>query len=348
MPEAFQSYEIVVPTCTSAPNEGFREYTLVVPNCNGATSINGTEFTACFGASFYHQIIASGGVAPYTYSTPNGGLPPSVVLSGDVLLGVITNSGTYAATIRVTDSLNAVSDFLFTFTVSQPLTLTLEGILPVVPSEPYSQQLVIEGLAPGDGTITFDPASLPPGLTFDSVTNTISGTTLVQSGVYPIVATLDSGSCANTFNFSLIVYRLLLDPIALCVIPNIAYYAKLSTLNGIAPFTWAVTGNALPDYLTLNTSTGEITGSAATETVTYTSVRVTDGLGSVASTDLTITVSTICGESGSGTGGTNTDAPPVAPGRAPWIPSLQSARMLVGSSYFEDNLIKYLPTMYGS
>jgi len=348
MSEAFQSYEVVVPECTGAPNEGFKTYTLVINPCAGGMSLNASSFTSCFGSSFYFQLAASGGATPYTYSIVSGGLPPSVVLSGDTFIGVLVKSGSYSTVVHVVDNLGNEADFNLSFVVSSPLVLDAAGILPVVPSEPYSQQLVIEGLAPGVGTITFDPALLPAGLTFDSGTNTISGTTDIQSGIYPIVATLGYGGCVNTYSFSLIVYRLRVDPIVLCVFPNVAYYTKLFALNGVAPFTWEITGSALPDYLSLNSQTGEITGSAATETVLYTSVRVTDGLGSVASTDLTVTVSTICAGTGSGSGGTSAGAPPVAPGRAPWIPSLQSAIMVVGSGYFEDNLIKYLPTMYGT
>lgn len=341
------SYTFTIRAVDSGFSVGVGTYTLIVAVCSGNFSLNASSFASCFGSSFYFQLVASGGASPYTYTIPFGGLPPSLVLSGDTLLGVLTHSGSYSATVHVADSIGAEADFPLTFVVSPPLTLDVEGILPVVPSEPYSQQLIISGFQPGEGTISFDPVLLPDGLTFDSGTNTISGTTTIQSGVYPIVATLSVGDCVNTYSFSLIVYRLELDPITLCVLPNVPYYAKLFTLNGISPFTWELTGDALPDYLSLNTLTGEITGSAATETVTYTSVRVTDGLGNVASTSLTVTVSTICGELGSTTGGINVGAPPVAPGRAPWIPSLQSAIMVVGSGYFEDNLIKYLPTMYG-
>lgn len=340
-------YTFTIRAVDAVSSVGVATYTLIADVCPAGFTLNQTAFTSCFGSSFYFQLAASGGVAPYTYSMPYGGLPPSVVLSGDTLLGVVTHHGTFSATVRVSDFFGSTQDFVLTFDVSAPLELDIAGILPVTPSEPYSQQLIIVGLNPGEGTITFDPGLLPDGLAFDSGTNTISGTTNIQSGVYPIVATLSHGACANTYNFSLIVYRLEIDPVMLCVLPNVPYYAKLFTLNGISPFTWEITGNALPDYLSLNTLTGEITGSAATETVTYTSVKVTDGLGSVASANVTVTVSTICGELGSTTGGVNSGAPPVAPGRAPWIPSLQSAIMVVGSGYFEDNLIKYLPTMYG-
>lgn len=314
-----------------------------------AISLNASSFSLCFGASFYFTLEASGGEGEtYSYSIVSGGLPPSVVLSGDTLQGVATKAGVFYADVLVADyPLSEEAYFTLEFIVRDPLTLE-NGVLPVVPSEPYLHQLVIEGLLPGQGTITFDPGLLPDGLSFYSGTNTISGTTAVQSGVYPIVATLNYGGCENTYSFSLIVYKLEIDPVSLCVFPNVPYYAKLFTLNGISPFTWEVVGDPLPDYLTLNPLTGEITGSAATETVTYTNVRVTDGLGSVATTDVTITVSTICKETASVTGRVSVGYPPVAPGRAPWIPSLQSAIMVVGSGYFEDNLIKYLPTMYGT
>lgn len=344
MSEAFQSYVMVVPACPGAPNEGFKTYTLVVNPCAGGMVLNASSFTSCFGSSFYFQLAASGGVAPYTYSLQGGGLPPSLLLSGDEILGVLTHAGTYDTVIRVVDNTSTTVDFPVTFIVGSALRLDVDGIFPVVPSAPYSQQLVITGMAPGAGIITLDSAQLPPGLTYNTGTNTISGTTTVQTGIYPIVSTLDSGTCTNTYNFNLLVYRLQVEPFALCVLPNVEYYARLSTLNGIAPFTWEVTGTALPDYLVLNALTGEITGSAATEAVVYSSVKVTDGLGNTASTDLTITVSTLCASNTQHRPG----APPTAPGRAAWIPSLQSALIIIGSNYFADNLIRYLPSMYGT
>ena len=335
----FGVYPIVIRVVnTDLEESATEEFLLVVDNA--------IEHNICFNSSFYIELGASGGTPPYTFSIVGGYLPPSLVLSDNAILGIATHFGTYLVTIRVLDSeLAVISDIDITFIVSPKLELDIEGISAVIPSEVYSQQLVIRGFAPGEGTILLNNVQLPTGLTFNSGTNTISGTTAVQYGVFPITTTLSVGDCTNMYNFNLIVYRLAIDPISLCVFPNVPYYAKLFTLNGIAPFTWEVTGVALPDYLTLNVNTGEVTGSASTETVVYTSVRITDGLGSVVSTDLTVTVSTICGDSS--TWGSNTDAPPVSPGRAPWISSLPSAIMLVGCGYFEDNLIKYLPAVYG-
>lgn len=341
--EAYKEYTLVVPDCAIASNEGYKTYTLVVSPCVIDITIGQTEFNVCYNSSFYHKLAASGGIAPYTYSFPTGGLPPSLILNGDEILGVVSQQGPTTAVLRVTDAVDTVKDFVLTFNIPYALALNSALILPAVPTEYYEQQLVITGLEPGEGSITLDPVQLPAGLTYDDVTHTISGTTL-QEGTFSILTILSNGVCSNEYRFNLRVYKLQLEPYALCVYPNLPFYTRLTTLNGVSPFTWSVVGDPLPDYLVLNTLTGEITGSAATEEVVYTGVRVVDGLGSSTEVDLTVTVSSLCGEMGGIV--LPPDFPPVAPGRAPWIPSLQSKSTLVAANYFSDNLIKYLPNMY--
>ena len=312
-------------------------------------SLDPTTFEVCFGSSFSFKLDAESTApreAGFDYSFPEGGLPPSLILNGDTVSGVFTNSGTYVAVLRVTDTEygeEPTTDFDLTFIVSAPLRIDSTSISPVVPSIPYEQQLIIHGASPGEGTIALDDTQLPDGIGYNPATNTLYGTTLVQDGVYPVSVVLTLGECTNTHAFNLLVYRLGVEPFVLCVIPNVDYYSRLFTLNGIMPFTWEIVGDPLPDYLSLSPHTGEITGSAAEEGVTYTVVRVTDGLGNTASTDLTVSVSSLCESSSRYGPGT----PPVSAGKASWIPSLQSKITLTGSKYFEDNLIKYLPNMYG-
>lgn len=324
--------------------EVIQPYQFTIATCLGVVTIDQDTFAGCFGGSFFHQIIASGGIAPYTYSLPSGVLPPSLILTGDTLLGVLSQAGTFHTTLNVTDATSTTTTIILTFTVTG-LYLDVAGISPVKPGIYYEQQLVIHGVPVGGGTISLDPVQLPTGLTYNSTTQIISGTTMIQNGIFPISTVLDSGTCQNTFAFSLIVYKLQIEPFSLCVIPGIPFYARLTTLNGISPFTWTIASESapLPDYLTLNSVTGEITGSAATEETVYTGVNVIDGLGNDSLVDLTITVNSQCPS-----GGTRPpNEPPIAPGRAPWIPSLQSKQAIVAENFFGGNLIQFLPSMYG-
>ncbi len=61
-----------------------------------------------------------------------------------------------------------------------------------------------------------------------------------------------------------------------------AYSSTLATTGGTAPFTWSVFGGVLPVGLSLNSSTGAITGTPTTAGNTTVTVRVVDNAGSSA------------------------------------------------------------------
>ena len=71
-----------------------------------------------------------------------------------------------------------------------------------------------------------------------------------------------------------------------------AYSQTLTEQNGLAPFTWALASGSLPAGLSLNTSTGAITGTPTQPGVSSFTVQVTDAesVPAMASTSLSITV----------------------------------------------------------
>lgn len=79
--------------------------------------------------------------------------------------------------------------------------------------------------------------------------------------------------------------------------PGLAYTQTLSTSGGASPYTYAVTAGSLPSGLSLNTSTGVISGTPTTTGTASFTVRVTDssinhiGTSRTRSTDYSISVS---------------------------------------------------------
>jgi len=139
----------------------------------------------------------------------------------------------------------------------------------------YSATLAATG---GTAPYTWSTTStLPAGLTLAS-TGVISGTpTALATSASVSFTVTDSSTPALTQTATLTITvtasGLTISPSSL---PSghqgTAYSATLTASGGTAPYTWSITSGALPAGLTLNASTGTITG---TPTVTATNISIT-------------------------------------------------------------------------
>jgi len=119
----------------------------------------------------------------------------------------------------------------------------------------------------GTGPYTFVLAGeLPPPLVLDEGTGSITGTP-TSTGIYPfsVVAT-DSLGCSGSQDYGLIIDStgcpsITLSPTTLPGAAQGAPYAEtVAAGGGTGPYTYALTAGALPDGMTLNTISGEISG----------------------------------------------------------------------------------------
>jgi len=70
------------------------------------------------GEAYTQTLAATGGVAPYAWSLPEGGLPEGLALAADgALSGTPTTAGTYSLNVAVADSLGTVASASFRLTV---------------------------------------------------------------------------------------------------------------------------------------------------------------------------------------------------------------------------------------
>lgn len=94
---------------------------------------------------------------------------------------------------------------------------------------------------------------------------------------------------------------------------NVAYSATLSATGGQPPYTWSITGS-LPSGLTLNSSTGVISGTPTAAATDNFSAMVTDSTGASATQNFSITINP-ASSSGSSFAITTTSFPPGAVGQ---------------------------------
>ena len=159
----------------------------------------------------------------------------------------------------------------------------------------YSQTLTATGGTP-PFSWTLDSGSLPAGLTLNASTGAVTGTP-TSAGTESFTARVtDSLSQTDTQALSIEVAPAPPPPVTVSTtsLPGgtvgQAYSETLAATGGTPPFTWTLDSGSLPAGLTLNASTGAVTGtptSAGTESFT---ARVTDSLSQTDTQALSIEV----------------------------------------------------------
>jgi hypothetical protein len=148
----------------------------------------------------------------------------------------------------------------------------------------------------GTGTLLWsitagDP---PPGLFLSATTGVISGTPTSSGTSTFTVQVTDSAAApvSVSHQFSIIVVNHLI--ITTTLLPtgsvNVPYSATLAENGGAGPFSWSTTAGNLPAGLSLNASTGVISGSPTTSEKSTFTVQVADSSTQTATQQLSITI----------------------------------------------------------
>ncbi len=252
----------------------------------GFVTITNTSLPDGNVAIFYDtQLIATGGLAPYTWSLTSGTLPPGLSLTATtgVISGTPTTTGSYPITVQVADSEStpATATGMFTITINPtpPLQVTTSSLPAGTQGVHYSNSLAATGgVPPYSWSLTSGP--LPQGMTL-SGTGVISGTPTGSSGSFPITAQV-TDTLRNTASSSGLTLIINSGPLVITTVSlpagtqSVPYSATMSAAGGTPPYTWSLRFGTLPNGLTLNPSTGVISGTPTASGGTSIEFQITD------------------------------------------------------------------------
>uniref|UniRef100_UPI0005A9F5A7 autotransporter family protein n=1 Tax=Aeromonas popoffii TaxID=70856 RepID=UPI0005A9F5A7 len=232
------------------------------------------------GTSYSETLSASGGTAPYTYAITAGALPAGLNLntSTGVISGTPSASGTSNLSVTATDANSASGSQAYTLTIgaqapvanavsatvaanssANPITLNISG---GAASSVAVASAASHGTASASGTsITYTPTAGFSGAdSFTYTATNASGTSSPATVTITVSAPSISLSPTTLGNGSV----------------GTGYSETLSASGGTAPYTYAITAGALPAGLSLNTSTGVISGTPSASGTSNLSVTATD------------------------------------------------------------------------
>jgi hypothetical protein len=255
-------------------------------------TVNGSGFNASSVIRLAGQALSTTFVSANQLSAV---ITPSLIPSAGTVSITVANAGPVVS--------NAVS-----LLINAQTQIVTASLAPGLIGTAYTQALSVAG---GTAPYQFVLASgnFPPGLSLDPNTGAITGTP-VEAGSYNFtIQVTDAAGFVATRQFNLVIARsvsISTDANLPTGAVGLAYSVQLNATGGVPPYSnWRVTTGSLPPGISLNASTGQLTGTPTTTGSFAFLVEVRDSSGQTATKGFTLVIN-------AGVSITSTAQPPTA------------------------------------
>ena len=280
-------YPVTITATDGASYSGQASFTWTVTNTvtvTGQSNQSGVTGTSVSLANSATTSGSAGGAMIASWSAT--GLPAglSIDSSTGTISGIPTTAGTSSVTVTATDSASFTGSTSFTWTLTNTVVVTAPSNQSNVSGTAVTPLTVSATDTSTTTSLSFtDSSSLPPGLSIDSSTGTITGTP-TTAGIYAVTITATDGSgFVGTAGFTWTVTNTVSvtnpgnqtnnDSSAITPLQIVA----TDSSSGGLPLSYSDSGT-LPAGLSIDPSTGIVSGTPTTVGVSSVTVTVTDSV----------------------------------------------------------------------
>jgi DNA-binding beta-propeller fold protein YncE len=239
---------------------------------------------AVYGTAYSQTIVAAGGASPYTYAVTGGALPAGISLnpSTGVLAGTPSATGNFSFTVTATDTISFSGSQAYTLTVNAPTISLSPTTLPTATVAVAYNTTLSAGGGASPYSYVVTSGALPGGVTMSSA-GALSGTP-TAGGTFNFTVTAkdtDNFTGSQVYTLTVSAPTLTLSPASGTTITwtiETGFSQTFTAGGGTSPYTYALTVNAgtLPTGLSMNASTGVLSGTATSSGTINFTIRATD------------------------------------------------------------------------
>ena len=263
-PTAAGTFSFQVQVTDSARNSAQASFTLTVTGPRLTITTVAPLFVGTVGVAYSQTFSASGGVSPYTWSILSGSTGALTLnAASGILQGTPQSATTLSFTIQVADTAGAKASQSFSILIQVPgLALATGAALPAGTVGIAYSQKVAASASGGAPPYNWSLTGLPPGLSFDPGSLTVSGTPSAAGSFTLTLAVTDSAGQSASRNLPLTISAGALTITTARQLSaatlNVPFSETIVASGGARPYNWAAAG--LPAGLSINATNGVISG----------------------------------------------------------------------------------------